>query len=141
LAETAKQNDRDCRLCPPTMKGNTTIQVYMCVAWQCTSFWQLCLHWSWHSQSRKFRNTYVQCNINLECSNTFIVLYQGSPNSFVRGSHIVYYTTIRGPDILRILIVLGYVTFYEINQFFVYILFRHYCQNSFTSWTNWFHRP
>jgi len=32
LAETAKQNDQDWRLCPPAMKRNTTKQLCMCVA-------------------------------------------------------------------------------------------------------------
>jgi len=41
-------------------------------AQQCTSFWQLCLHWSWHCQRRKFWNTCVWCNINLEYSKTCI---------------------------------------------------------------------
>jgi len=34
-----------------------------------------------------------------------------------------HYTTVRGPDILRNRIVSGYVTFYEINKFFVNALF------------------
>jgi len=32
-----------------------------------------------------------------------------------------YYTALRGPDILRNGIVSGYVTFYKINEFFLYI--------------------
>jgi len=35
-------------------------------------------------------------------------------------------TTVRGPDILRNVIVLGYVTFYRINRFFAKVLFFHY---------------
>jgi len=34
-----------------------------------------------------------------------------------------YYTTVRGPDILRNVIVSGYVTFYQISKFFVNIYF------------------
>jgi len=34
-------------------------------AWPCTSFWQLCLYWSWHCQSRKSWNMCVRRNINL----------------------------------------------------------------------------
>ena len=33
--------------------------------------------------------------------------------------HISYYTTFRGPDILRNVIVSGYVAFYQINKFFI----------------------
>ena len=40
-------------------------------------------------------------------------------------------TTVRGPDILRNVIVLGYVTFYRINRFFAKVLFFHYWQNVF----------
>jgi len=49
LAETAKQNDGDNGHC--VLSPWSEIQYYkmaVCVAWQYTSFWQLCLHWSWH---------------------------------------------------------------------------------------------
>ena len=42
------------------------LQISSACAWQCTSSRQLRLHWSWHCQSRKFRNTCVRRNINLE---------------------------------------------------------------------------
>jgi len=48
----------------------------------------------------------------------------GPPNVFVRGLHKLY-TTVRGPDILRNMIVSGYVTFCQINKLFVNILFFH----------------
>jgi len=50
--------------------------------------------------------------------------------------HIRHCTTVRGPDILRNVIVTGYPTFYGINKFFVNILFFHYRQNVFAgrSW-------
>ena len=35
----------------------------------------------------------------------------------------MYYTTVRGPDILRNVAVSGYVKFYQINKFFLYRLF------------------
>jgi len=37
--------------------------------------------------------------------------------------HISHYTTVRGPDILCNVIVWAYVTFYQINKFFVRIFF------------------
>jgi len=37
--------------------------------------------------------------------------------------HISYYTTVRGPDILRNVIASGYLTFYQINKCFVQVLF------------------
>jgi len=51
-----------------------------------------------------------------------ISIAQGSPNFLVEG-HITYYTTARGPDTLRTVIVSGYDTFYQIKKFFVNILF------------------
>jgi len=35
----------------------------------------------------------------------------------------MYYTTVRGPDILRNVAVSEYVKFYQINKFFLYRLF------------------
>jgi len=43
--------------------------------------------------------------------------------------HISYCKTVRGPNILRNVIFSGYVTFHQINTFFVNILFFHYWQN------------
>jgi len=40
----------------------------------------------------------------------FCMLEQGSPNFFVQGPHKLHYTTVWGPDILRYVIVSGYVT-------------------------------
>ena len=42
----------------------------------------------------------------------------GSP-TFLSEGHINYYTKVRGPKILRVGIVSGYVTFYQIKKFFV----------------------
>ena len=39
---------------------------------------------------------------------------------------VSHYTTVRGPEILRNWIVSGYVTFYEINKFFLNTLFFYY---------------
>jgi len=47
-------------------------------------------------------------------------------SKFCIKGHISYYTTVRGPDILRNLIISGYLTFHQINTFFVNILFFHY---------------
>ena len=55
---------------------------------------------------------------------------QVTPN-FLGEDPISYCTTVRGPDILRNVIFSGYVTLYQINTFFVNILFFHYWQNMF----------
>jgi len=39
---------------------------------------------------------------------------------------ISYYATVRGPDILRNVIVSGYVTFNQFNKFSVNMIFFHY---------------
>jgi len=54
---------------------------------------------------------------------------QGSSN-FWRET-ISYCTTVRRPDFLCNVIFSGYVTFYQINTFFVNVLFLHYWQNVF----------
>jgi len=46
--------------------------------------------------------------------------------TFLSEGHISYYTQLRGLDILRDVIVSGYLTFYQINTFLVKILFFHY---------------
>ena len=56
-----------------------------------------------------------------------ITLRQRSPNCFVRG-HINYYTTVRGPNILGDVKVSGYVTFYQINKYFVDVVVFRYWQ-------------
>jgi len=48
--------------------------------------------------------------------------------TFLSEGHISYYTQLRGLDILRDVIVSGYLTFYQINTFLVKILFFHYWQ-------------
>jgi len=53
--------------------GTTVLQNGSAHVWQCMSFWQLCLHWSWHCQSRKFWHMCIRCNISSECSKTWIV--------------------------------------------------------------------
>jgi len=49
--------------------------------------------------------------------------------TFVSEGHISYSATVRGSGIFRNVIVSGYVTFYQINTFFVNILYFHYWQN------------
>jgi len=56
------------------------------------------------------------------CSTVFEhTLTQGSPTS-VPEDHMSHYTTVQGVDVLRNVIVSWYVTFYQINKFFVNIL-------------------
>jgi len=45
---------------------------------------------------------------------------------FLSEVYIGYYTTFQRPDISRNVSVPGYVTFYQINKFFVNVLFFHY---------------
>jgi len=45
---------------------------------------------------------------------------------FLSEGHLSCYRTIRGPDILGNVIVLGYVTFYRSNKSFVCIWFFHF---------------
>jgi len=59
----------------------------------------------------------------MECRDRTV--HQGSPTFLVEG-HISYRAIVRGPDILRNAIVLGYFTFYQINKCFVNVLFFHY---------------
>jgi len=53
--------------------------------------------------------------------------------TFLSEGHISFHATIREPDILRNVIVSWYVTFYQINNFFVDVglLLIHYWQNGF----------
>jgi len=81
-----------------------------------------------------------------DCKPSFLNISEESRTSevsktFLPEGHISYYTTIRGPGILRIVIVSGYVRFYQINKFFLYMLILHYCQNGFAGRMNWFHWP
>ena len=46
--------------------------------------------------------------------------------TFLSEGHISYYTTVRGPDILRNVVVSDYVTFYQINKSFANILFFYF---------------
>ena len=62
-------------------------------------------------------------------------LYNRGLQTFLSKGHISYYTSVRGPDILRNVIVLGYLTLHQINKFFVNILFFHYWQSVSTSRT------
>jgi len=49
------------------------------------------------------------------------------PQTILSEDHISFYTPVRGLDILPNVIVLGYVTFYQINKCFVKrLLFFHY---------------
>jgi len=52
--------------------------------------------------------------------------------------YISYCTTVREPDILRNVFFSGYVIFYQMNPFFVNILFFHYWQNVFCGRVNGF---
>jgi len=53
----------------------------------------------------------------------------GVSKLFCQEGHISNYTTVRGPDNLRNVSVSVYVTFYQINMFFVNILIFYYWQN------------
>jgi len=62
----------------------------------------------------------------------FIRLDQGFPNFVVRGRgpHKLLHNSPR-PDILRTVIVLGYVAIHQIKKFFVNTVFFQYWQNVF----------
>ena len=60
---------------------------------------------------------------------------KGPPNLLSEG-HISYYTTVRGPDILRNVVVSEYVTFYQINKRFVNNPFFHYWHVFAAGWNN-----
>ena len=64
---------------------------------------------------------------------------QGSPKCLGE-DHISYCKIVRGPDILRNVIFSGHVPFYQINRFFVSILFFHYSQNALRPGVKWLHR-
>jgi len=53
------------------------------------------------------------------------LLQQWSANSFIRGPHKLIHNSFRGPDILRNVIVAGYVILPN-QQFFVNILLFHF---------------
>jgi len=53
--------------------------------------------------------------------------------TFLPEGRIRYFTTVRGPHILRNVIVSGYVAFYQTNKFFVNTLNFHYWQNVFVA--------
>jgi len=55
-----------------------------------------------------------------------MILHVRALQTFLSGGHISYFTTVRGPDVLRNVIVSGYVTIYQINKFFVNKLFFHF---------------
>jgi len=78
---------------------------------------------------------------NLMCAHC-LCLVQRSPNFFVRVPHklLVYHTTVRGPHIVRSVIVSGYVTFYQINKFFVNISIFIFDRMSAGGW-KWLRRP
>jgi len=68
---------------------------------------------------------------------------EGSPISkvFLSEGHISYYTLVPGPDILRNVIVVGYVTFFQINKFS--LLTKCLCgrRNGFADRMKWLHGP
>ena len=45
-------------------------------------------------------------------------LYIKSLQTFLTEDHISHYTSVRWPDILRNVIISGYVTFYQISKFY-----------------------
>ena len=49
--------------------------------------------------------------------------------TYLSKGHISYYTTVRGPDILRNAFISGYITFCQIIKSFVYLFFFHCWQN------------
>jgi len=61
--------------------------------------------------------------------------FHSHPTFFTRGSHKLLHNS-REPDILRNVIVSGYVTFYQISKCFAKTLFFHHWQNvCATGWT------
>jgi len=81
------------------------------------------------------------CPLNKSrCTGGFDRVVQGLQN-FLSEGHISYYTTVRGPDILRNVIVSGYVAFYQINKCFVNKLFFHSWQNVFAGLRKWLRGP
>jgi len=66
-------------------------------------------------------------------NDTLLLMLQGRGlQTFLPVSHISFHATGRQPDIPSNVIVLGYVTFYQINKCFPQILFIHFWQNDFT---------
>ena len=59
---------------------------------------------------------------------------------FLEEDHINYCTTVRGPDVLCSVIFSVCVTFYQINMFFVNIIFFHYWKNAFCGRVKWLRR-
>jgi len=53
-----------------------------------------------------------------------MMIYSRGLQTFLPESHISYFITVRGPDILRNVIVSGYVAFYLTNKFFVNTFFN-----------------
>jgi len=54
----------------------------------------------------------------LSCRKTVALFYSRGLRTFLSEGHISSYTTVRGPDIFRNVIVSGYVTFYQVKKFF-----------------------
>jgi len=75
-------------------------------------------------------------NTLVEVSVTVYHSYRPGLSKFFGRDHISYCTTVRGPDTLRHVIFSGYVTFYQVNTFFVNIFF-HYWQNAFCGPVKW----
>jgi len=53
------------------------------------------------------------------------LVYNSGLQTFLSEDHITYYTTFREQDILRNVIVSGYLAFYQITKCFVKTLFLH----------------
>jgi len=62
---------------------------------------------------------------------TIVVLQFRGLQTILSEGHMSYHTAVRGPDILRNVIVSVHVTFYQISKLFVNMLFFHYWQNIF----------
>jgi len=90
--------------------------------------------WPWYQFIRKKKMVHPAIPNNDTLVDASVTVYhsnhidQGSPD-FLGEDHISYCTTVRGTDILRNVIFSGYVSFYQINTFFVNISFFHYLKN------------
>ena len=79
--------------------------------------------------------------LRFERSSSFV--YTRGLQTFLFKGHISYYTTVRGPDILRNLIASGYVKLYMLNstKSISYKYIFYYCQNVFAGWMKWRRGP
>jgi len=61
---------------------------------------------------------WIKIFVYFELLPSSIILLEQGPQTFLSEGHTSCYTTFRGPDILRNVVVSGYVTFYQINAYF-----------------------